>query len=179
QALQNRQEMAPLRVLTAQQVADIAAYIADTPKIDPPAEEQINFTSAPNGNSAARAVTLTHAVTATENLVVTEITLFGTGATSFVIGNAAACQGVTLTPTQSCAINVTFAPTGTAPASADLVLRMREGATNNATFDRVLPMSGTVSGGTTSSGDGGGGALGFGWLLALCAAVAGLSRRRA
>lgn len=179
QALQNQAAMAPLRVLTTQQVSDIAAYIADTPKTNPPAETQLNFTAALNGNSAAQTVTLTHAVTASENLVVTSITLFGAGASSFVVGNRAQCEGVTLTPTQSCAINVTYAPTSTSAASADLVLTMREGAATNATFDRVLPMSGTVSSSGGTSGDGGGGgALGLGWLLALGAAVAALSRRR-
>lgn len=176
QALQGRQEMAPMRVLTAQQVSDIAAYIADTPKLNPAAEEQITLAAPLNGNSAAQAVTLTHAVTATENLVVTEVTLFGAGAGSFVIGNAAGCLGVTLQPAQGCSINVSFAPSTSAPVTAELVLRMRQGAATNATFDRVLPLRGVVTGG--SSSDSGGGALGLAWLLALGAAVGALSRRR-
>lgn len=181
EALQNRQAMAPLRVLTAQQVSDIAAYIADTPKLHPPAETQITLTAAVNGNSTAQVVTLTHGLTATEDLVVTDISLFGAGAGSFVVGNAASCQGVTLRPAQSCAINVTFAPTTASAAETELVLRMREGASNNPTFDRVLPLRGQIaSAGGGSGGDsgGGGGALGLGWLIALAAAIGALSRRR-
>lgn len=179
-ALQRQQAMAAYRVLTAQQVSDIAAYLADTPKTNPANETQLNFVAANNGFSTASPVTLTHARATTENLVVTDVAVVGTGASQFVIGNRAACAGVTLTPNASCAITVTYSPTTNAAASADLVLTMRQGPNTNPTFERALPLRGQIAsaGGGGGSSDGGGGALGLGWLLALGAAVFGLSRRR-
>lgn len=180
QALQ-RQEMAAFRVLTAQQVYDIAAYLADTPKTNPVSETQLVFSAANNAFSAAQSVTLTHARATSENLVVTDVGLFGAGAGQFVVGNAAQCEGVTLLPGNSCQINVTYSPTTNAAASAELVLTMRQGPGTNPTFERVLPLSGSIAaagGGGGSSNDSGGGALGLGWLAALGAAVAALSRRR-
>ena len=176
-ALQGQQAMAAFRVLTAQQVSDIAAYLADTPKTNPPHETQLNFVAANNGFSSAQPVTLTHARATTENLVVTDVAVVGSGASQFVIGNPAACEGVTLTPNTNCQISVTYSPTTNAAATAELVLTMRQGPTTNPTFERVLPLSGQIAS-TGGSDDGGGGALGLGWLLALGAAVAGLSRRR-
>ena len=175
QALQ-RQEMAAFRVLTAQQVYDLGAYLADTPKTNPASESQINLVAALNTSSTPRTVTLTHARATSENLVVSRVELFGTGAANFVIGNRQNCEGVTLAPAQSCSVTVTFAPTSSGVSTADLVLTMRQGPSTNPSFERVLSFSGAVSGG--SSSDDGGGALGLGWLLALGAAVAGLSRRR-
>lgn len=179
-ALQGQQAMAAFRVLTAQQVSDIAAYLADTPKTNPANETQLNFVAANNGFSTASPVTLTHARATTENLVVTDVSVVGTGASQFVIGNRAACAGVTLAPNASCAISVTYSPTTNAAASADLVLTMRQGPSTNPTFERALPLRGQIAsaGGGGGSSDSGGGALGLGWLLALGAAVLGLSRRR-
>ena len=181
-ALQRQQAMAAYRVFTAQQVSDIAAYLADTPKTNPANETQLNFVAANNGFSTASPVTLTHARATTENLVVTDVAVVGAGASQFVIGNRAACAGVTLTPNASCAISVTYSPTTNAAASADLVLTMRQGPNTNPTFERALPLRGQIAsaggGGGGSSDDGGGGGLGLAWLLALGAAVLALSRRR-
>ncbi len=179
-ALQGQQAMAAFRVLTAQQVADIAAYLADTPKTNPASETRLDFSAANNAFSAARSVTLTHARATSENLVVTDVAVFGAGASQFVLGNAAQCEGVTLLPGNNCQINVTYSPTTNAAASAELVLTMRQGPSTNPTFERVLPLSGSIAaaGGGGGSSDDGGGALGLGWLAALGAAVAGLSRRR-
>lgn len=181
-ALQGQQAMAAFRVLTAQQVSDIAAYLADTPKTNPANDTQLNFTAANNSFSSAQSVTLTHARATTENLAVTDVAVVGAGASQFVIGNRAACAGVTLTPNTSCAISVTYSPTTNAAASADLVLTMRQGPSSNPTFERALPLRGQIAstggGGGSSSDSGGGGALGLGWLLALGAAIGALSRRR-
>jgi len=181
-ALQNQSQMAPYRVLSnpVQQVYDIAAYLADTPKTSPVSETQLNFSAANNAFSTAQTVTLTHARATSENLVVTDVGVFGTGAGQFVVGNAAACEGVTLAAGASCAITVTYSPTTNAAATAELVLTMRQGPSTNPTFERVLPLSGSIAaaGGGSSNDGGGGGALGLGWLAALGAAVAGLSRRR-
>lgn len=182
-ALQGQQAMAAFRVLTAQQVADIAAYLADTPKTNPVSETQLNFTTANNSFSPAQPITLTHARATSENLVVTNVAVVGAGASQFVIGavaGAALCNGTTLQPAGSCALTVTYSPTTNAAASADLVLTMRQGPTTNPTFERALPLRGQIAsaGGGGSTDSGGGGALGLGWLLALGAAVAALSRRR-
>ena len=182
-ALQNQQAMAAFRVLSAQQRADIAAYLADTPKTNPPSDTQLNFITANNSFSTASPVTLTHARATTENLVVTKVELVGAGRTQFVVGTAAACEGRTLRPAESCNVTVTYSPTTNAAASADLVLTMRQGTTTNPTFERALSLRGQIASagggsGGGSSGDSGGGALGLGWLLALGAAVLGLSRRR-
>lgn len=177
-ALQNQAAMRMFQALDAQQVWDIAAYLADTPKTNPPSETQITLTTAINTSTPARAVTLTHARATTDNLVVSSVALVGAGAGSFVLGNRLGCEGVTLTPGQSCSVNVTYAPTTNSASDAELVLTMKQGAGTNPNFERVLPFRGTVSGGSSPS-DGGGGALGLGWLAALGVAVLGLSRRRA
>ncbi len=175
-ALQSQTMMRMYQALDAQQVWDIAAYLADTPKTNPASETQINLTTAINTSTPARTVTLSHAKATSENLAVSSVALVGTGAASFVLGNRQNCEGVTLTPGQSCSVTVTYAPTSNSISDVELVLTMKQGASTNPAFERVLPFRGTVSGGG-SSGDDGGGALGLGWLLALGAAVAGLSRR--
>lgn len=170
--------MQQFSALDAQQRYDIAAYLADTPKTEPASETTLNFSAALNGNSAAQTVTLRHASTAGENLAVEAVTLEGSGAAQFVLGNALACQGVTLAPGQSCMVSVTFAPTSSGSASAELVLRMSQGTSDD--FYRVLPLAATTTGTTptASEDDSGGGALGRGWLSALAVAVGALSRRR-
>lgn len=177
-AIANQGGMRQFQVLTAQQVRDIAAYLADTPKTTPPSETQLNFSAALNGNSAAQTVTLKHATTAAENLSVKGVTLEGSGAGQFLLGNpAVSCLAApALAPAQSCAVNVTYVPTSSGAASAELVFRMSQGTSGD--FYRVLPLSGSVAATTAPADDSGGGALGLGWLAALGAAVAALSRRR-
>ena len=125
-AIANQGGMRQFQVLTAQQVRDIAAYLADTPKTTPPSETQLNFSAALNGNSAAQTVTLKHATTAAENLSVKGVTLEGSGAGQFLLGNpAVSCLAApALAPAQSCAVNVTYVPTSSGAANAELVFRM-------------------------------------------------------
>ncbi len=176
-ALQNQTAMRMFQALEAQQVWDIAAYLADTPKTNPPSETQINLTTAINTSTPARTVSLTHARATTENLFVSNVALVGAGAGSFVLGNRQGCEGVTLNPGQSCSVNVTYAPTTNGISDVELVLTMKQGGGTNPNFERVLPFRGTVTGGGSPADDGGG-ALGLGWLAALGVAVAALSRRR-
>ena len=177
-ALNNQPVMQQFLALTQQQRNDIAAYLADTPKTSPASETQLNFSAALNGNSAAQTVTLTHAIATSENLQVVSVAAFGAGAANFVLQKAG-CEGVTLTPGQSCQpVSVTFAPTTGGISTADLVFTMRQG-TSTTEFERVLPLSGSVSSTTPPAEDGGGGALGLGWLAALGLAAAALARRRA
>ncbi len=177
QALTNQPDMRQFQALDPQQVRHIAAYLADTPKTTPTSESQLNFSAALNGNSAAQTVSLKHSTAVDENLLVTSVAASGTGAANFVLAKAG-CEGVTLTPANSCSITVTYAPATTGVSSAYLVFTMRQGASTNTTFERVLYLNGSVAASTPPADDSGGGALGGGWLAALGGAVAALARRR-
>jgi cytochrome c553 len=177
QALTNQPDMRQFQALDLQQVRNVAAYLADTPKTTPTSESQLNFSAALNGNSAAQTVSLKHSTAVDENLLVTSVATSGTGAANFVLAKAG-CEGVTLIPTNSCSITVTYAPATAGVSSAYLVFTMKQGASTS-TFERVLYLNGSVAGGTTPpAGDSGGGSLGGGWLAALGGAVAALARRR-
>lgn len=169
--------MQQFSALDPQQVYDIAAYLADTPKTTPVSETQLNFSAALNGNSAAQTVTLRHATATSENLRVVSVAAVGPGAANFVVQKAN-CEGVTLTPGSSCpAVSVTYAPTTGGASTADLVFTLRQG-TSTTNFERVLFLSGSIAGSTPPASDSGGGALGLGWLAALGLAIATLARRR-
>lgn len=175
-ALANQPDMRPLRVLTNQQVRNIAAYIADTPKTSPVSETQLNFSATLNGNSPPQTVKLSHATATSENLQIVSVAAIGTGQANFVVQPA--CNGVTLTPSNSCSLTVTYAPTTTTLSTPDLVFTLRQGPSTNTTFERVLFLNGSVTSTTPPATDSGGGALGLGWLAALGTAVAALARRR-
>lgn len=176
-ALANQPDMRPLRVLTNQQVRNIAAYLADTPKTTPVSETQLSFSAALNGNSAAQTVTLRHATATSENLRVVSVAAVGPGAANFLVQKAN-CEGVTLAPGASCpAVSVTYAPATGGVSTADLVFTLRQG-TSTTNFERVLFLSGSIAGNTPPASDSGGGALGLGWLAALGLAIATLARRR-
>jgi cytochrome c553 len=175
-ALQNQGAMAQFRVLDPQQVRDIAAYIADTPKTTPASETQLNFTAAVNGFSAAQTVRLKHATATSENLQIVSVAAIGIGQANFVVQPA--CNNVTLTPANSCSLTVTYAPANSTLSTPDLVFTLRQGPSTNTTFERVLFLNGSVASTTPPADDSGGGALGLGWLAALGLAVAAQARRR-
>ncbi len=174
-ALATQPDMRPLRVLTNQQVRNIAAYIADTPKTTPVSETQLNFNAALNGNSAAQTVMLKHAIATTETLQIVSVAAIGTGASNFVVQPA--CNLVTLQPAGTCTLTVTYAPTNSTVSTPDLVFTMKQGASTT-TFERVLFLNGSIASTTPPADESGGGALGLGWLAALGGAVAALARRR-
>ncbi len=179
QALSSQPDMRQFQALGLQQVRDIATYLADTPKTTPVSETQLNFSAALNGNSAPQTVSLKHstAVNVGETLQITSVAAIGTGAANFVLAKSG-CEGVTLTPANSCSITVTYAPTNSTVSTPDLVFTMKQG-TSTTTFERVLFLNGSIASTTPPATDsGGGGALGLGWLAALSAAVAALARRR-
>jgi len=177
QALTNQPDMRQFQALELQQVRNIAAYLADTPKTTPTSESQLNFSAALNGNSAAQTVSLKHSTAVSENLQITSVAAVGTGAANFVLAKAG-CEGVTLAPAGTCSITVTYAPTTSAVSTPDLVFTMKQGASTT-TFERVLFLNGSIASTTPPATDsGGGGALGLGWLAALGTAVAALARRR-
>jgi hypothetical protein len=154
-ALATQPDMRPLRVLTNQQVRDIAVYIADTPKTTPESESQLNFSAALNGNSAAQTVSLKHSTAVSENLQITSVAAVGTGAANFVLAKAG-CEGVTLAPAGTCSITVTYAPTTSAVSTPDLVFTMKQGASTT-TFERVLFSNGSIASTTPPATDSGGG----------------------
>lgn len=178
QALTGQPDMRPFQALDLQQVRNIAAYLADTPKTTPTSESQLNFSAALNGNSAAQTVSLKHSTAVSENLQVTRVEAVGTGAANFVLAKAG-CEGVTLTPTGSCSITVTYAPVDSTISTPALVFTLKQGASTT-TFERVLFLNGSIASPTTPpADDSGGGALGGGWLAALGLAIGALARRRA
>lgn len=167
-------------VLTLQQVRDLSAYIADTPRTSATA---LDFSaSAVNTPSAAQDVDLRHAVATDETLEVVSVAISGSGAARFT-RTSDTCDAQTLVAGASCRVSLSFSSPDTQGRTASLDFTLRQGASST-TFTRSVALTGVASGTTTppppvgGSGDDGGGALGLGWLAALAAAVAALSRRR-
>lgn len=167
-------------VLTLQQVRDLSAYIADTPRTSATA---LDFSaSAVNTPSAAQDVDLRHAVATDETLTVVAVAISGSGAARFT-RTSDTCDAQTLAAGASCRVSLRFSSPDTQGRAASLDFTLRQGASST-TFARSVALSG-VAGGTTTppppagGSDDGGGALGLGWLAALGVAVAGLRRRRA
>lgn len=168
-------------VLTQRQVYDLAAYLADTPRTSSTA---LDFSaSAVNTPSAAQDIDLRHAVATDESLSVVSVSISGSSAARFT-RSADACETQTLAPGASCRISLNFSSPDTQGHTASLDLTLRQGASTT-TFTRSVALTGVASSTTTppppaggNDSDSGGGALGLGWLAALGAAVAALSRRR-
>lgn len=176
--------MGQFSVLNNTQFADIAAYIADTPKLS---VASLSFSpSAINTNTLSQDVDLRNAVT-NGTLTITSVALSGTGAARFnVTADTCTSQTIAASTTSalsSCRVSVRFSAPTTAAYTASLTLTMRVQGSMT-TFTRVLPLSGQVavtppppsSGG---GGDSGGGGLGLVWLAGLALATAALARRRA
>ncbi|MFT3953505.1 MAG: cytochrome c [Piscinibacter sp.] len=163
-------------VLTQQQVYDLAAYLADTPATSASA---LDFdASAVNTPSVTQNLDLRHALATSESLTVVAVAVNGSDAARFT-RSADTCSAQTIAPGASCRVSVGFASPDTASHTASLDFTLRQG-TSATTFTRSVALSGVAAGTAppTGGGDSGGGALGLGWLAALGAAVAGLSRRR-
>lgn len=166
-------------VLTLQQVRDLSAYIVDTPRSSTTA---LDFSaSAVNTPTAAQNVDLRHAVATDETLAVVSVAISGSGAARFT-RTSDACDAQTIAAGASCRVSLSFSSPDTQGRTASLDFTLRQGASST-TFTRSVALSGVASGTTpppppAGGSDDGGGALGLGWLAALGAAVAGLSRRR-
>ncbi len=166
--------------LSSQHVADIAAYIADTPKVTATGLTALNtlaFVATAVGNAVTRDITINHSIATTDNLQITGLTLSG-GTTAFT--RTGTCT--TLSPAGTCTFSMTFTPTSTAAESKTLTVGLRQGSV---TFTRVVTLNGSVAGVVTpppaappASNDDGGGALGLAWLSGLALATAVLARRR-
>jgi cytochrome c553 len=177
--------MGQFNQLSSEQIANISAYLADTPKTS---VAQLSFSaSAINTNTTSQSVDLSNSIT-TGTLTITGVTISGSGAARFTstsdICNAQTLAASTLLTTNSCRVSVRFSAPDTATYTASLNLSMRVQGSGT-TFTRTVPLSGQVGTPTpppppanNGGGDDGGGALGWAWLTGLALATAVLARRR-
>lgn len=175
--------MGQFNALDSTQFQNIAAYIADTPKLS---VASLSFApSAINTNTASQDVDLSNAVT-NGTLTITSVAISGPGAARFTsTSDTCTSQTIaasTVSTASTCRVAVRFSAPNTSAYTASLTLTMRVQGSMT-TFTRVLPLSGQVvatpppaSGG---GGDSGGGGLGLVWLAGLALATAALARRRA
>ena len=179
QAISAQSVMRQFGALDVQQVRDLAAYIADTPEAS---TAQLDFTaSAINTDTATQFVDLRSAVATTESLLITGVTISGSGASKFT-RTSDTCNLATLQPGLSCRITVKFNSPDTAGALVQLNMTMRQGASATV-FTRTVLLNGVVTSTTpppppSGGGSTGGGALGWPWLAALALGIAALLRRR-
>jgi hypothetical protein len=161
-----------------QQIHDIAAYIADTPKVtsNDLTGTTLPFVATAVGNAVTKNITIRHSEATNANLTITGVTL--SGGTSFT--RTAACNGAVRAPLGTCTFSVTFTPASTAAENRTLTVSLQQESTS---FTRVITLSGSVQGATppppppSGGGDSGGGGLGLVWLAGLALAVAALARQ--
>jgi cytochrome c553 len=109
--IQNQTEMASFKALSAQQVRDLAAYIADTPSVTP---TELDFSApAVNTTTLPQSIDLKHAVTTGSSLVIDGIAITGVNSARFT-RSADGCTAQTLAPDASCRVSYTFASLRTA-----------------------------------------------------------------
>lgn len=178
-AANGQPEMRQFLALSQQQARDIGAYIADTPKTS---ATTLDFLTGPTvPPAAAQPIDLTSAVATTESLKVEAVAITGSGAARFT-RSADACNLQTLAPGASCRVSVGLAATGSVSADATLVFTLRQG-TSPTTFTRSVALRSSIFDDmpvvVDDSAKPGGGAFGFGWLVALGLAVLGLRRTSA
>jgi mono/diheme cytochrome c family protein len=164
--------------LGEQRISDIAAYIADTPKVTSTdlTGTTLPFVATAVGNAVTKNITIRHSEATNANLTITGVTL--SGGTSFT--RTAACNGAVRAPLGTCTFSVTFIPASTAAENRTLTVSLQQESTS---FTRVITLSGSVQGATppppppSGGGDAGGGGLGLVWLAGLALAVAALARQ--
>jgi mono/diheme cytochrome c family protein len=183
----NERDMAPFRtLLSPQNLDDLAAYIADTPKLLDPggalASGTAVFPAGSVGANVFREFTLTHSVATSGNLVLNTIAV--TANSNFLVTGGSCTAGMTLQPGGQCRVQVAYKAVDSARRNATLTLSLSQ---QGAGFTRTAALAGEVAGVTppgggaslnpNPSGDGGG-RLGLGMLAALAAAVAAARRSR-
>lgn len=170
-------DMGQFSQLSSQQIYDIAAYIADTPKTS---VDQLSFSaSAINTNTLSQPIDLTNAVTAGV-LTINSVTITGTGAARFT-STADTCTAQSLPVRAQCRVSVRFSAPDTSAYAASLTLTMHVAGTSTA-ITRVVSLSAQVGTPTppptSTPSDSGGGALGWVWLTGLALATVAVARRR-
>ena len=177
--------MGQFNQLSGEQIANIAAYLADTPKTS---TAQLSFSaSAINTNTLSQSVDLSNSIT-NGALIITGVAITGSGAARFTSTsdtcNTQTLAASTLLTTNSCRVSVRFSAPDNATYTASLNLTMRVNGSMT-TFTRAVALSGQVgtptpppASGGGGGDDDGGGALGWAWLTGLALATAVLGRRR-
>lgn len=185
-ALNNFSQMKQFQVLDVDQMTDLAAYIADTPKAS---ETELSFSaSAVNTPTVSQNLDLANGKTFGQ-VTVDSVAISGTGAARFTL-KSDTCSAQKLANAATCRATISFSAADTAGYSATLTITMHPG-TSTTKFTRTVALSGAVGVVTTpppSGGNGGGnggnnndeggGALGFAWLGGLALATALLRRQR-
>lgn len=174
-AIANQSAMVTFRPLLQsvqqQDVRDLAAYVADTPKTTATA---LDFTaSTVNVATATQVVDLRHSVAplGAANLSITSVTIAGANASAFQISSNSC---TTLMANGICTVGVRFTSPDTAGKTATLTFSLRQGTTD---FTRSVALTGAVAV-SSPPADSGGGALGPGWLALLALGTLALRQRR-
>lgn len=183
-ALNNFSQMKQFQVLEVDQMTDLAAYLADTPKTS---ETELSFSaSAVNTPTVSQNLDLANGKTFGQ-ATVDSVAISGTGAARFTL-KSDTCSAQKLANAATCRATISFSAPDTAGYNATLTITMHPG-TSTTKFTRTVALSGTVgvvapppSGGNGGSSGGnnsdeGGGALGFAWLGGLALATALLRRQ--
>ncbi len=181
-AIANIGPMNQFNGLDAQQVADIAAYIADTPKVTAAGLSTTNalaFSSSASGVAVTKNLTIHHSLATTANLQITGVALAAGTPTAFT--RSSSCNAPrTLMAAGTCTFSVTYTPTSNTAESKALTVSMTQGGV---AITRAITLNGSVAGAVTpppatGGDDSGGGALGWVWLTGLALATVVLARRR-
>jgi len=187
----------PGPLITTQQRADLAAYLANSPAVAPVIAYAPTggpqFPATAIGSTASQTVTITNIGTAPLVFAMNNAVTIATGgdAADFRV-TSSTCPGVTLQAgSGNCTINVTFQPTAGTSTTRTASIGLSHNANNGSS---LVPMLGIVSGGGTTTppattpptgsanppSSGGGGGLNWRWLgLLLLLTVTGLGRRHA
>jgi mono/diheme cytochrome c family protein len=174
-------QMGQYRALSGPQIADIAAYIADTPKVTATGLSALNtlaFSASASGVGVSKSLTIRHSLATGENLQIKSVSL-ASGTSAFTRGNQCPTN-MLLAPAGTCTFSVSYTPSSTAAESKLLTITMQQGTVS---FTRTITLNGSLAGVTQPSApapadDSGGGALGGLWLSGLALATAMLARRR-
>jgi cytochrome c553 len=184
----NIQEMVQFRsTLNPQDLDDLAAYIADVPKVLDANGTVITarqtFAAASVGANVFETFTLRHSQATSGTLVVNSVTV--TAGTNFLVTGgscAAATVGTPMQPGNACTVQIGYTAQDSARQNATVSLSLTQ---QGVTFTRAIAVTGEVDGVTppgggslnpNPSGGEGGGSLGFAWLAALAAAAAAARR---
>jgi cytochrome c553 len=183
----NIQDMAQFRgVLSSQDLDDLAAYIADVPKVldanGAVVTARQTFAAASVGANVFETFTLRHSQATGATLVVNSVTV--TVGTNFLV-TGGSCGGATvgtpLQPGNECTVQIGYTAQDSARQNATVSLSLTQ---QGVTFTRAISVTGEVDGVTppggslnpNPSGGEGGGSLGWAWLAALAAAAAAVRR---
>lgn len=180
-AIDNVGQMNQFKNLTSDDVESLAAYIADTPRLD--ATELVFSSAGVNTASAKQMLTLQSPEAPIAPLTIVSIGIAGADVANYQYERN--CDNKTFTAGEACGFRVWYEPRNGNKGTPVLTVTLRDGPTGTA-YTRNVILKGSIAGSTptapstpsTPSEDSGGGAMGWGVLAALAAASAALGRRR-